>query len=123
MIIIWGIFKSRACFFVLQGPYNTNLLIAGWDEKAGPSLYWMDYLATMHSMNVAGTGYGACLYSLTLKPRISHSSGSCPPYLWVHEPRAKNRHSCFQENLHSHTVGWRGTCDRSHRVGNGSDPT
>lgn len=43
----------------VQGPYSTNLLIAGWDEKTGPSLFWMDYLATMHSMNIAGTGYGA----------------------------------------------------------------
>lgn len=42
--------------------YQTNLLIAGWDEKTGPSLFWLDYLATMHAMNVAGTGYGApCL--------------------------------------------------------------
>ena len=39
--------------------YQTNLLIAGWDEKTGPSLFWLDYLATMHPMNVAGTGYGA----------------------------------------------------------------
>uniref|UniRef100_A0A061RBC1 Proteasome subunit beta n=1 Tax=Tetraselmis sp. GSL018 TaxID=582737 RepID=A0A061RBC1_9CHLO len=42
-----------------RNPYMTNLLIAGYDEKAGPSLYWLDYLATMHSMNVAGTGYGS----------------------------------------------------------------
>jgi Proteasome subunit len=41
-----------------QRPYATNLLIAGYDEGAGPSLYWMDYLATMHKMNVAGNGYG-----------------------------------------------------------------
>ena len=54
-------------------PYSTNLLIAGFDdpyaaekgdaEKSeqhdGASLYWMDYLATMHRMNVAGTGYGS----------------------------------------------------------------
>jgi 20S proteasome subunit beta 4 len=53
---------------LMQGPYNTNLLIAGWDEKTGPSLYWMDYLATMHSMNVAGTGYGACTWSSPLTP-------------------------------------------------------
>ncbi len=44
--------------------YQTNLLVAGWDEKAGPSLFWLDYLATMHSMNVAGTGYGAPLTPL-----------------------------------------------------------
>ena len=42
-----------------QKMYQTNLLIAGWDEKTGPSLFWLDYLATMHAMNVAGTGYGA----------------------------------------------------------------
>lgn len=53
-------------------PYSTNLLIAGFDEakegggeeKEGKeegeaSLYWMDYLATMHKMNVGGTGYGS----------------------------------------------------------------
>ena len=51
----------RAVVSPVQGPYSTNLLIAGWDEKTGPSLYWMDYLATMHSMNIAGTGYGTCL--------------------------------------------------------------
>ena len=63
-------------------PYSTNLLIAGFDEhldgsggnsggkgkekegeekeKEGEaSLFWMDYLATMHKMNIAGTGYGS----------------------------------------------------------------
>ena len=45
-------------FMPVQKPYQTNLLIAGYDEGTGPSLYWMDYLATMHSMNIAGTGYG-----------------------------------------------------------------
>ena len=42
-----------------QNPYQTNLLLAGFDEGAGPSLYWMDYLATMHQMTIAGSGYGA----------------------------------------------------------------
>ena len=50
--------------------YQTNLLIAGWDEKAGPSLFWLDYLATMHAMNVAGTGYGALPASRALRPRV-----------------------------------------------------
>lgn len=53
-------------------PYSTNLLIAGFDDHEGAekeggskekegeaSLYWMDYLATMHKMNVGGTGYGS----------------------------------------------------------------
>lgn len=42
-----------------KSPYYTNLLIAGYDEHAGPSLYWCDYLATMHHMNICGTGYGS----------------------------------------------------------------
>lgn len=43
----------------MQKPYQVNILFAGFDDKAGASLYWMDYLATMHKMNIAGTGYGA----------------------------------------------------------------
>ena len=66
---------------VQQGPYSTNLLIAGWDKKMGPSLFWMDYLATMHSMNIAGTGYGAdstqfmlCCARQQMKPALSIST-------------------------------------------------
>jgi 20S proteasome subunit beta 4 len=47
-------------------PYSTNLLVAGHDPPndvagtpGGPALYWIDYLATCHPMNVAGTGYGS----------------------------------------------------------------
>lgn len=41
-----------------QSPYQTNLLMAGYDEGSGPALYWCDYLATLHAMNICGTGYG-----------------------------------------------------------------
>ena len=54
---------------VAQNPYQTNMLIAGYDEECGPSLYWLDYLATMHKMNIAGTGYGDC------SPLLSRSKG------------------------------------------------
>ena len=36
-------------------------MLAGYDEKVGPSLYLIDYLGSMHSMNMAGTGYGELL--------------------------------------------------------------
>ena len=49
-------------FCALQRPYQANILLAGWDKKAGPTLHWMDYLATSHKMNVAGTGYGEGLH-------------------------------------------------------------
>lgn len=42
-----------------KSPYQTNLLIAGYDEHCGPSLYWCDYLATMHEQNICGSGYGS----------------------------------------------------------------
>lgn len=45
-------------FLSLQSPYQCNLLVAGWDENVGPSLYWMDYLATLSKVNTGGTGYG-----------------------------------------------------------------
>lgn len=42
-----------------KSPYHCNLLVAGYDKGVGPSLYWMDYLATLHKINTGGTGYGA----------------------------------------------------------------
>ena len=42
----------------MQSPYHCNLLLAGYDETTGPSLYWMDYLATLNKINTGGTGYG-----------------------------------------------------------------
>lgn len=41
-----------------QSPYQCNLLVAGFDEGPGASLYWVDYLATLHRVNTGGTGYG-----------------------------------------------------------------
>ncbi|CAL8470453.1 g9995 [Coccomyxa elongata] len=61
--------RSELATALRKGPYNVNLLIAGWDEKTGPSLYWMDYLATMHRMNVAGTGYGS-YFVLSMMDRL-----------------------------------------------------
>lgn len=36
-----------------------NLLIAGYEEKTGPSLYFMDYLASIHELPRAAHGYAA----------------------------------------------------------------
>eukprot|EP00958_Prasinococcus_capsulatus_P011439 scaffold1136_cov399-Prasinococcus_capsulatus_cf.AAC.3 len=46
-----------------QGPYQTNLIVAGWDEKEGASMYWMDYLACMHKQNTAAHGYCKCWHA------------------------------------------------------------
>lgn len=62
----------------LQNPYQTNLLVAGYDEDEGASLYWLDYLATMHKMNIAGTGYGEqpAQFNASALPAI-HSLTEC----------------------------------------------
>ena len=53
-----GTLNIYPCSFALQSPYHCNLLLAGYDEANGPSLYWMDYLATLNKINTGGTGYG-----------------------------------------------------------------
>lgn len=40
--------RSEMATALRRAPYFANVLIAGYDEGKGPSLYWMDYLATMH---------------------------------------------------------------------------
>lgn len=54
-----------------KSPYQCNLLIAGYDEKTGPSLYWLDYLATLQKVNTGGTGYGS-FFVLSLLDRLWH---------------------------------------------------
>lgn len=54
-----------------KGPYYCNLLIAGFDEKVGPSLYWMDYLGTLAAIKTGGTGYGS-YFALSLFDKLWH---------------------------------------------------
>jgi 20S proteasome subunit beta 4 len=44
-------------------------LIAGYDDNTGPSIYWLDYLATLHKVNTGGTGYGS-YFALSLLDRL-----------------------------------------------------
>lgn len=45
--------------FTLQSPYNVNFLLAGHDGTDGPSLFYMDYLASLSEVPFAAHGYGA----------------------------------------------------------------
>lgn len=69
-------------------PYSTNLLIAGFDEHEGKegeaSLFWMDYLATMHKMNVGGTGYGS-YFVLSMLDRLWRPKLTVPEALEMME--------------------------------------
>jgi 20S proteasome subunit beta 4 len=41
-----------------RGMKQVDMLLAGWDEDAGPSLYFLDYLASMQKLDNAAHGYG-----------------------------------------------------------------
>lgn len=45
-----------------------NLLLAGFDEKLGPQLYFMDYLASLVELKYAAHGYGG-FFSLSIMDR------------------------------------------------------
>lgn len=47
-------------------PYNANMLLAGYDEHVGPSLYYLDYLATLHKMDFSALGYASFFVLSTL---------------------------------------------------------
>jgi 20S proteasome alpha/beta subunit len=42
-----------------KGPYQTNLLLGGFDEKDGASLYFIDYMGSMQKLNFGAQGYAA----------------------------------------------------------------
>ncbi len=50
--------RSELATALRKGPYNVNLLLGGVDAS-GPSLYYMDYLASLNKMNYAVHGYAA----------------------------------------------------------------
>ena len=56
-----------------------NVLIGGWDEKDGPSLYFIDYLSCMARVNRASHGYGGYFLPGILdhyfKPNLTEQEG------------------------------------------------
>ncbi|XP_055702793.1 proteasome subunit beta type-2 [Phlebotomus papatasi] len=50
--------KNLADCLRSRSPYFVNLLVAGYDEKEGSELHYIDYLANAKSVNYAGHGYG-----------------------------------------------------------------
>ena len=52
-------FRSQLAHFLRKSPYNVNLMIAGYEEGKGPSLYFMDYLASLHELPRCAHGYAA----------------------------------------------------------------
>lgn len=42
-----------------KAPFQTNVLLAGFDQNTGASLYFIDYLASMAKVNFGAHGYCA----------------------------------------------------------------
>ncbi|KAK1323493.1 Proteasome subunit beta type-2-A [Acorus calamus] len=58
-----------------MNPYSVNLLLAGYDKDIGPSLYYIDYIATLHKIDKGAFGYGS-YFSLSMMDRHYHSGMS-----------------------------------------------
>jgi 20S proteasome subunit beta 4 len=44
-----------------KGPYQTNLLLAGFDDKEGPSLHWIDYMGNASKLPFGAHGFAGKL--------------------------------------------------------------
>ncbi|KAL0414505.1 UNVERIFIED_CONTAM: Proteasome subunit beta type-2-A [Sesamum radiatum] len=45
-----------------------NIILAGYDKETGPSLYYIDYIASLHKLDKAAFGYGS-YFALSMMDR------------------------------------------------------
>jgi len=71
--------RGELARFLRQRPYYVDLLIGGFDEDAGPSLYFLDYLASMQQVPYACHGYAGYFCTSTIdryyKPGLTQEEG------------------------------------------------
>jgi 20S proteasome subunit beta 4 len=64
---------------IRKNPVSVNVLIAGWDEKDGISLHYIDYLGAATTTSKAAHGYAAHfilgLMDRNFKPDLSYEEG------------------------------------------------
>ncbi|XP_065206711.1 proteasome subunit beta type-2-like [Planococcus citri] len=53
--------RNLAEYLRSRTPYNVNLMLGGYDEKEGASLYLIDYLASMIQVPFTTNGYGGLI--------------------------------------------------------------
>lgn len=51
--------RTQLATFLRKSPYNVNLIIGGYEPGKGPSLFFMDYLASLHELPRCAHGYAA----------------------------------------------------------------
>ncbi|GKF02085.1 proteasome subunit beta type-2, partial [Tanacetum coccineum] len=54
-----------------KNPYQVNIILAGYEKETGPSLYFIDYIATLHKVDKAAFGYGS-YFALSMMDRHYH---------------------------------------------------
>jgi len=85
--------RGELARFLRQKPYYVDLLIGGWEEDAGPSLYFLDYLASMQKVPYACHGYAGYFCTSTLDryytPNLSLDEGLDIIRKCVHEIKTR----------------------------------
>jgi 20S proteasome subunit beta 4 len=51
--------RNELAVALRKGPYQTNLLLGGYDEHDGATLHWMDYMASYSKVDFGAHGYAA----------------------------------------------------------------
>merc|ERR1712046_102643 len=83
--------RGELARFLRQKPYYVDLLLGGWDagEDGGPSLYYIDYLASMQKVPYACHGYAGnfCLSTIDrdYTPNLTLEEGMAIMRKCVHE--------------------------------------
>jgi 20S proteasome subunit beta 4 len=54
-----------------QNPYMVNIILGGYDKDVGASLYYIDYIATLHKIDKGAFGYGS-YFCLSLMDKLYH---------------------------------------------------
>ncbi|MBA0797589.1 hypothetical protein Gohar_008271 [Gossypium harknessii] len=60
--------RTRDAALLISNPYFVNILLAGYDKETGPSLFYIDYIATLHKVDKGAFGYGS-YFSLAMMDR------------------------------------------------------
>ncbi|XP_055919152.1 probable proteasome subunit beta type-2 [Eupeodes corollae] len=65
--------KNLADYLRSRTPYQVNMFVAGFDEKDGPELHYIDYLANAKDVKYGGQGYGG-LFCASIFDRYHHAN-------------------------------------------------
>lgn len=73
------LFRNELAYALRRGPFQISLLLGGCDKNKESSLYYLDYLGSLHPVKKAAHGYGS-YFTLGLldrhyKKNMSESEG------------------------------------------------